>query len=669
VQHHAKKRYPLGRIGPIFCCLLLIGTFSAFQTPTAAQDPAGVEALTGNVVVTNPLLLSTFSETYMMLLDMTAYLKRDRALAPPIESQILAPVEGDRATGATFTMDLPSAPRGTINDVDRGQSEGDGVQIYSVEFWANLVGDPYIGPREGGGWGEAMSSLKVTVGDGDVVGGSVIVWSPDDNQLFPTGLGPDGVFLTDDDPLGPIPAGWTVVDLNDSPFTQIRTPETEITIIEGDDGFTDYGDKSFTDAFDALIQELRLRYPFTELKGIDWDELDAKYRPIVEQAEAKNDVLAFNNAIDDFVLEFPDGHVGASIPDERIAAQIGGRLGMRLAETDSGEVIVISVTEGLPADLAGIELGAEVTTWDGHPVTEAVADEPLLLTASTEHAKRLQQYEFLTRGALGDNVNVGFRNSSGDEQTVELTFSEDIDGRDMAANQAVSTEDLNSGEVPLDARQLDSGIGYIRISSFDADPVMMTTAWEYALNNFAALGAPALIIDMRDNPGGLGETSTLLAGSFYDQEFELDRLEFINAKGDSVDVGADDVIPAPVQWDMPVAVLIDADCVSACEIFVAALAENTQNLIVGYTPTGGVEAGIYSWNLPGDIYFQAPIESITRNGEVFIEGTGVAPNVEVPATSENLLNSDDEVLLTAEDALNSAIAAAGTPVPEGTPVG
>jgi C-terminal processing protease CtpA/Prc len=579
----------------------------------------------------------------------------------------VAPIAGDPATGASFALNLPADPRGTINDLDQGQGDGSGVQIYSLEYAANLVGDRFIGPQEGGGWGEAMTSLEVTVGDGDVVGGSVIVWAPDDQQLFPTGLGPDGVFLTDDDPVGPIPAGWTAVDLNESTFRQIRTTEAGVPIIEGDDGFTDYGDRSFTEAFDLLLDELRLRYPFTELKGIDWDALEAEYRPRVEQAEAGNDVAAFNQAIYDLTHEFNDGHVGASMPEQVAAEALSGRLGMRLAETEDGEVIVISVTEGLPADQAGIELGAVVSTWNGQPTTEAVGEEPLLFGASTEHAKRLQQYEFLTRGTLGDRVEVTFRNPGSEDQTAELTYSDDIDGRDVAANTAISLDGLDDDQPPVDAHLLDSGIGYIRVSTFNADPVTMTTAWNQALNNFAKLGAPALILDLRDNGGGIGETATILAGSFYDETFELDRLEFINAEGESVDVGADDVVPSPTQWDAPVAVLVDADCASACEIFAAAMAENPDHLIVGYTPSAGVEAGIYAWNLPGDIYFQASIERLVRDGEVFIEGQGVAPNVMVPATAENLLNPEDEVLLSAEDALHAAIASAGTPVALASP--
>jgi C-terminal processing protease CtpA/Prc len=639
----------------------MAGAIASIFQPAEAQSGEGVETLTGTVTVTNPMFLDVFSDTYMLLLDMTAYVERDRNLAPSRESQIIAPVEGDLGTGAAFALDLPAAPQGTVNDLDQGQGDGSGVQLYSLEFSANLVGDRFIGPQEGGGWGEAMSSLEVTVGDGDVVGGKVIVWAPDDQQKFSTGLGPDGIFLTDDDPVVPIAAGWTVVDLDESTFSQVRTAEVEVPIIEGDDGFTDYGDRSFTEAFDLLFDELRLRYPFTELKGINWDALEAEYQPRVERAEAGNDVAAFNEAIFDFSHEFNDGHVGASLPEQVAAEALSGRLGMRLAETDDGDAIVISVTEGLPADLAGIELGAVVSTWNGQPTTEAVGEEPLLFGASTDHAKRLQQYEFLTRGMLGDEVLVQFRNPGGDEQTSELTFSEDIDDRDKAANTAISRDGLGEDQPPVSARELDSGLGYIKVSTFDADPLMMTSAWDQALEDFAANGAPGLIIDLRDNGGGIGETATILAGSFYDETFELSRLEFINANGENVDVGADEVIPSPTQWDAPVAVLVDKDCASACEIFAAAMAENPDHLIVGYTPSAGVEAGIYAWNLPGGVYFQASIERIVRDGEVFIEGEGVAPNVEVEATEENLLNPDDEVLLAAEDALNAAIAGAGTP--------
>jgi C-terminal processing protease CtpA/Prc len=650
--------------------LVAILIFTSGYHPAAAQDGDSLTTITGTLTVTNPVILSVVSQPFALLADMTPYVERDFDQAIPLTSQIIAPFKGNLAEGASFDLHLPIAPDGTINDLSHGEGEG-GVQIYSVEFAANTFGDPFLNRNEFTGWGEALSSLVVDPDSLEVIGGQVVIWAPDDDRLVPTGLGPDGIFLTDDDPVGPIPAGWTLLDLNSDPFEQIRTPEAEVTIVEGDDGFTDYGDLSFTEAFDALVAELEMRYPFTELKGIDWDALRAEYRPRVEEAEANEDVLAFNEAMIDFSIEFNDGHVGTQLPPEYIDANIGGRLGLRLAETEDGEVIAISVTEGLPADLAGVEIGAVISTWNDQPTTEAVEDEPLLFGASTPFSRRLQQYEFLTRGPLGDQVSITFQNLGGEEQTAVLTFAEDIEGRDVAANTAISLGDLDPAQLPVDARMLPSGIGYIRINTFFADPVLMTTAWDYALTTMLSLGAPALIIDLRDNGGGLGVSPLYMAGSFYDEPFELFRTELINEQGVGVDIGGDDVVPGTVQWDLPVAVLIDDGCASACELMTAAIAENPDHLIVGYTPTAGVEASVFLWNLPGDIPFQAPYQRLVRDGKIYLEGTGVPPNVEVPATIDNLLDPDDEVIEAAEEALVPQIEevaeAAATPAPGATP--
>ena len=113
-------------------------------------------------------------------------------------------------------------PLGTLNDLDGNASDDLGIQLFSVEFASNTFGDPFMSPEEGGGWGQAFSSLLVTVPEGEVIGGQVMVWAPNDAQEFSTGLGDDGIFLTDDDPVGPIDAGWTLVDLNSEPFEQIR---------------------------------------------------------------------------------------------------------------------------------------------------------------------------------------------------------------------------------------------------------------------------------------------------------------------------------------------------------------------------------------------------------------------------------------------------------------
>ncbi len=189
--------------------------------------------------------------------------------------------------------------------------------------------------------------------------------------------------------------------------------------------------------------------------------------------------------------------------------------------------------------------------------------------------------------------------------------------------------------------------------------MLLARTWEWALNRMKALGAPALIIDVRLNGGGSALLARYFAGSFYKAAFTLDKTFQADASGQLVLVGQDDVQAAPVQWDKPVAVLIGPACVSACELFAAALAHDPQHLVVGRYPTAGVEAGVEPWTLPDGLYFQAPtVQMQTPAGQVFLEGRGVLPNVKVPVTVESLLYSDAQELAAAESALQPLVAGA-----------
>jgi C-terminal processing protease CtpA/Prc len=92
-------------------------------------------------------------------------------------------------------------------------------------------------------------------------------------------------------------------------------------------------------------------------------------------------------------------------------------------------------------------------------------------------------------------------------QTAHLTLAEDIDGRDYAANTAVSVGEFDPGQLPVEATLLDSGIGYVRVHTFFADPVMITSAWKLALTYLQDAGATGLIVDVRDHSGGLMPTA------------------------------------------------------------------------------------------------------------------------------------------------------------------
>ncbi len=637
--------------------LLLVAAVAPPLAPalTRAETGSGVETLTGTVAVSNPMLLRVLSEPFVNLTDLTAFVKRDLRMPLPSPIQITANLQGDLHSGASFRMDLPIRPEGGTNDLAHGAA-GPGVQVYALDFQNNASGDPFLDPIEMRGWPTALSSLKVAVGTNEVTGGDVIVWAADGNEQFPTGFGPDGLLFTADDPVGPIPQGWTVVDLDQQPFAQIRTDTVAVPMIEGEAGLKDLSNLTYTQAFDRLLEELRTRYPFTKAKGLDWDAIAAKIRPEVVAAEQAHDQNAYNVALMHLAIAMHDGHAAVDPPANYVVDHFGGGVGIALGQNDDGAIVVRCVQADSAAAKAGIAPGSILTEWNGMPAADAAKRVDQLFSESTDAGLQRQRLRLLPRMPVGASAAVSWRPPGADaDKRATLTAALDPYGLDKPCGLDLA----DPAQAPITAKLLPGKIGYIEIDTFADDMTMLTHAWEWSLGELDRLGATALIVDVRSNGGGVARLATYMAGSFYDRTFTLDRRVFVDAAGNDVVSGIDQVEPAPVQWSKPVAVLIGSDCASACELFAAAMAHDPSHLIVGQSATAGVEGGVFPWLMPGHIQFRAPLVGFQdADGGVFLEGKGVAPTVRAPKTTASLIlpPADDIVLQAAEQALQPLIA-------------
>lgn len=642
-----------GRRAPaIALATMLAASGLAAPLATTGQEAGGagrgVETLVGTVTVTSPLVGRAFSEPFVMLTDLAPFVARDMLAPPPSPVQVLANLEGNIRDGAHFTLPLPIRPEGASTVF--GDGPGPGVQVYAVDFQVNLAGDPFLDEVETHGWPSALASVAVEQGSNEVTGGRVVVWAPDDAQAFPTAFGPDGRLFTADDPLGPIAAGWTVVDLDEAPFRHLREARVETPIVEGSIGLRDLSDKSYTEAFDALVDELRRRYPFTDLKGTDWGALVAEYRPAVEAAEGEDDLAAFNVAMMRFSVALGDGHVGVDLPEGWITARYGGGVGLGLGLADDGSLVVRCVGRKSAAHEAGIVPGATILAWDGEEPAEALAAVEPYSSRSTEATREALRVRLLGRLPVGDAVEVSWRNPGREAQSARLTATADPDGLSLPCGLQ-----HDPAEMPVTSKVLPSGLGYVRVNSFSEDITLTTHAWEWALRRLREEDVPALVIDIRDNGGGLTRLPLYLAGSFTNRPYSLANQVFTDDRGERVVMGIDRVFPTPVRWNKPVAVLINDRCISACELFAAALARDPRTTIVGLEGTAGVVGGVYAWRLPGGLPFRAPLVAFEDDaGNVLLEGTGVLPTVRTPRTAETLPigpAAKDAVLATAEAAL------------------
>ena len=205
--------------------------------------------------------------------------------------------------------------------------------------------------------------------------------------------------------------------------------------------------------------------------------------------------------------------------------------------TDTGEVTVEEVYENSPAKEAGIQAGDQLYQLDG----ESVADMEL-----EDISQRLQNGEEATLTLLRE----------GEEEPVQVTVT------------------AGEVEVPVvSARMLENQIGYLKIDEFtDGTP-------EQFSENYQALqeeGMEGLIIDLRNNPGGLLDAV-------------CDTLEQILPEGLIVyteDKNGNRVEPSgngetPIQ--IPLVLLVNENSASAAEIFAGAVKDYEVGTLVGTT--------------------------------------------------------------------------------------
>jgi C-terminal processing protease CtpA/Prc len=658
----------------VLLALLLTLMLSAGQMTLAqdvppaeiVNDEGGPVIVNGTLTYTNAFFTAGVAEPVVILEDQAGFVDRNKYYIFPVESQVLGKFTSNfYESPVDYTLSLPQVPQGSPRDVDNDDETDPGVQIFAVAYWTNTWGDPYLEERDlyGGGWSGAYASTIVSQDadtSGEVLGGQYIVYAPDDEQGFPSGFGDDGLLFTEDDPIVTLPAGYTLVDMNSDPFIFDRSREPVVDLIEpSDSALIDFSDQTFTEAFDSMVQLFRERYAFTEYKNLDWDALSEEFRPIIQTAEAAGDFDTYVRALRDFYFSIPDGHmrfplVGAIA--EEFAEQTAGGLGFALVQLDDGRIITNFVTGGAAADQAGIEVGAEILEINGQPIDDAVSEiVPASSPFSTDETRRLQQLRYITRYPLNTDVEVTYQNPGDTEpSTVTLTTTEERESFSFSSfNQGVTEVEL-----PLEYELLPNGYMVVKIYSFFDNQLLTIQLWERMIQALNTNGIRGLIIDMRQNGGGSGFLANQMAAYFFDEQIIVGNTAVYDEKrgefySDERGARRFYLPPENLRYNGPITVLIGPNCNSACEFFTYSMTQQERAEIVGQYATAGLGGGQNVFVMPGGLTLQFSAgRSLDAEGEIVIEGTGVAPTIKVPITEETVLSGGDPVLDAAVEYLN-----------------
>lgn len=638
---------------------------------------AGPKIITGQVAYTNTFFTMGVAEPEVILEDQGGFITRNRKFLIPVASQVIGQITSDFSKSPfSYSLTLPEQPNGTLHDVNHDGKQDTGVMVFAVAYWTNTWGDPYLERRDqgGGGWSSAYASTRVSDSRDsylEVYGGKYLVYAPDAGQQFPSDFGADKKLFTDDDPLMDLPTGWSVVDLDQKPFSLDRSDTAVIDLLEPESSaLDDFSTLAYAEAFDKMVDKFKREYAFTEFKKIDWDAKAQEFRPRFEEAQKNKDKHAFALALRDFIWSIPDTHVGfdqTAVRDD-FAAETAGGLGFAMRETDDGQIIANFILAGGPAEQAGMKWGAEILSVDGKSAADAVsAALPWSSPFSNPINKRYQQLRYALRFKLDKGqVEVTFKNPGGSQKTASLKV--------VSERDSFSFSSIYAGEpvtaLPVEFKILPSGYGYVKISSFSDNDVLSIQVWERAIRYFKDNDVPGVILDLRVNGGGSGWLADQMAAYFFDKETVVGNTAYYN-KGSGqfyMDPGDETLMIPPqpdLQYSGPVVVMVGPGCASACEFFSYNMTINGRATVVGQYPSEGAGGSVEQFMMPENTTVQMTIgRAVDAQGQIHLEGKGVVPTVKVPVTAETLkmqADGEDVVLAYAEKVVSQPQGAGITP--------
>lgn len=287
-------------------------------------------------------------------------------------------------------------------------------------------------------------------------------------------------------------------------------------------------------------------------------------------------------------------------------------------DADAQAVLVLDVFEGSPAEYAKIQPFDRITSVDGEPVSDIGYDAAI---------KKIT-------GAVGTPVSLVI-----EREGVANPISLSITRRELDVQN-------------VKARILDGNIGYIKISSFEANVDKDVAS---AISNLTKANVSGIIFDVRNNPGGLLQVMVNTLDPLLPEGIiikEEDKKGKANAHYSDAN-----------ELDLPMAVITNKYSISAAEFFAAALQEQDKAEIVGEATTGKGLAQSQIQLKDGSGLILSVSKYYTGRGESLQDTGGIKPDRVVELTEEEekrfylLTDEQDRQLQAAIAAVNERIAA------------
>jgi carboxyl-terminal processing protease len=279
-----------------------------------------------------------------------------------------------------------------------------------------------------------------------------------------------------------------------------------------------------------------------------------------------------------------------------------GGIGAWVSKGEDG-AIVLKPMEDKPAQRAGILEGDVVIKVDDQEITPDMPLDDVIL---------------LIRGPVGSVVKLTISRAAYPEPLVfEIT-------REKVETPTVNWRLLDEGQ----------GLGYVSISLFTE---RTDKELETALKDLKAQGATRLILDLRNNSGGLLQTAIDVASQFlsdgvvlYEQRRDQEEKSYPVRRGGNA-------------TDIPLVVLVNAGTASASEIVAGAIQDSGRGVLIGESTFGkGSVQLVYDLSDQSSLHVTVAHWFTPNRHE--ITGNGLSPDIVVTLTEEDHAQAKDTQL-------------------------
>lgn len=311
--------------------------------------------------------------------------------------------------------------------------------------------------------------------------------------------------------------------------------------------------------------------------------IDSKFLYDYEDKQLEEGIYkGYVSSLKDIYTEYYDAEEYKAL-NEQSGGEFGG-VGIEVSGASEQYIEVIAPIKGTPAEKAGIKSGDKIVKIDGKEV----------------FAKDLSEAVKTMRGEPGKEVTL----------TIQRVVSEKPEVIDFKlVREIIKVQSVH-------ANMLENNIGYIHITNFQEN-----TAKDFfaALDKLEDDGAKKLILDLRNNPGGLLNVTLMIADRFI-AEGKIMSVKYKDGSGDSYDSN-------PGSDKIPMVTLINGGSASASEVLSGALKDHKRSEIIGEKSFG---KGVVQQVIPlGDgTGVKVTVSEYFSPNENKIHGVGVEPTIE-----------------------------------------